>query len=454
MEALNRFFKITENKSTVGTEIIAGVTTFAAMSYIIFLQPDILSGKFMPVRTGMQPEALFTATCLVAAFGSILMGMLANYPVALAPGMGENFFFVTIVTVSLAGITGLAPGSPELWQTGLSIVFISGIIFTILSFLNIRQFLMKAVSGSMRNAILVGIGLFIAQLGLVNGGIVQVSHGHFDLSANIISYGSLVFVVGLVAAAVFEYRRVKGGLLLGIVAAMLTALITGQTQFAGIYSAPPSAMPVLCKFNFSLVWAHFFKIMPLIIIFAYMDIFDTLGCLLGLAGQAGIMKDNGELPRAKRAFASDAIGTVGGSMFGNSTVTAYLESGAGIESGGRTGLTAVVTGLCFLLALFFSPLVKTAAGLPQITAPALVIVGVIMMSAVKDIDWKDFSESLPAFLIIVGIPFTNSIADGMMLGFIIYPVLKLLCGKGRDTGFLSYFLSALMLLYLILVKAG
>jgi adenine/guanine/hypoxanthine permease len=454
MRALDKYFKIGENKSSISTEAIAGLTTFAAMSYIIFLQPAILSGAASNVKTGMSAEALFTATCLVAAFGSILMGLLANYPVALAPGMGENFFFVTIVSVSLAGITGLAPGSPELWQGGLAIVFIAGVVFAILSFLNIRQLLMKAVSSSMRNAILVGLGLFIAQLGLMNGGIVKVAYGHFDLSPNIASYSSLVFALGLITAAVLEFRKIKGGLLIGIAVAMTVALLTGQTRFVGVFSTPPSVLPVFCKFNFALVWEHFFKVLPLIIIFIYMDVFDTLGCLLGLSEQAGICDENGYLPRPKRAFASDAIGTIGGSMFGNSTVTAYLESGAGIEAGGRTGLTAVVTGICFLLALFFSPLVKMAAGFPPITAPALVIVGVIMMGAVKDIDWKDMSEALPSFLIVVGIPFTTSVADGMMLGFIVYPFMKLLCGKGREIGFLSYFLAIIMLLYLILVKTG
>lgn len=452
MEALNNFFKINEHKSTIGTEILAGITTFAAMSYIIFLQPQILSGKLINASTGMSPEALFTATCIVAAFSSILMGILANYPVALAPGMGENFFFVTMVTVSLAGITGLAPGSPELWQAGLAIVFISGLIFAVLSFLNIRQLLMKAVSGSMRNAILVGIGLFIAQLGLVNGRIVNVSHGHFELSPDIHSYGALVFVIGLITAAVLEYRRVKGGLLIGIGAGLIAALITGQASFGGIFSMPPSVAPVVCKFNFSIILQHFLKVLPLIVIFVYMDVFDTLGCLLGLAGQAKMITPDGQLPRAKRAFASDAIGTIAGSMFGNSTVTTYLESGAGIEAGGRTGLTAVVTGICFILALFFSPLVSTAAGFPPITAPALVIVGVIMMSGVKSVEWDDLSEALPAFLVIVGIPFTGSIADGMMLGFIVYPLMKLLCGKAKDVDVVSYVIAILMLLYLLLVK--
>ena len=454
MQVLDKFFKVTESKSSFSTEIVAGLTTFAAMSYIIFLQPKVLSGTLSGTATGMPAEALFTATCLVAAFGSLLMGILANYPVALAPGMGENFFFVTIVTVALAGITGLAPGSPELWQAGLSIVFISGVVFAILSFLNIRQLLMKAVSGSMRNAILVGLGLFIAELGLMNGGIVTVAFGHFDLSPDIASVSSLVFMVGLIIAAVLEFRKIKGSLLIGIGAGLVVALATGKVQYSGLFSAPPSALPVFCKFNFTLIWKHFFQILPLMIIFLYMDVFDTLGCLLGLTEQAGICKPNGDLPRPKRAFASDATGTIFGSLFGNSTVTAYLESGAGIEAGGKTGLTAVVTGTCFLLALFFSPLVKMAAEFSPVTAPALVIVGVIMMGAVKDIDWKDMSEALPSFLIIVGIPFTSSVADGMMLGFIVYPLVKALCGKGKEIGFLSYFLSALMLLYLILVKAG
>ena len=452
LKILDRFFKISHHKSSIHTELIAGVTTFAAMAYIIFLQPAILSGGLVQIKTGMPVDAIFTATCLVAGLGSLLMGILANYPTALAPGMGENFFFVTIVTISLVKITGLAPGSPELWQAGLAIVFISGIIFAILSFLNIRQFLMKAISPSMRNAILVGIGLFIAELGLINGGIVKVAYGFFDLSENIVSPGTLVFLVGLITAAVLEFRKVKGALLIGIGCGLIVALITEKAKFTGIYSAPPSALPIFCKFNFSLIWEHLFKVLPLIVIFVYMDVFDTLGCLLGLSEQAGMNDKNGNPPNLKRAFASDAISTVGGSMLGNSTVTVYLESGAGIRSGGKTGLTAMVTGICFLLAMFFSPIVKTAAAFAPITAPALILVGVMMMNGVKEIDWNDISEAMPAFLVIVGIPFTNSIADGMMLGFIVYPFIKLFCGKGREIGYLSYFLSILMILYLIYVR--
>jgi len=449
---LDKIFKINKHKSNINTEIVAGCTTFAAMAYIILLQPAILSGSLSGVQTGMPADALFTATCLVAAFGSLLIGLLANYPAALAPGMGENFFFVTVITVTLAKITGLAPGSPELWQAGLAIVFISGVIFAILTFFNIRQILMKAVSSSMRNAILVGIGLFIAELGLINGGIVKVDHGYFDLSDNIISLGSLVFMVGLITAGVLVFRKVKGGLLIGIACGMIVALISGKIQFGGIYSAPPSAMPVFCKFNFLLIWDHLFKILPLIIIFVYMDVFDTMGCLLGLSKQAGMNDKDGNPPNLKHAFASDAISTMGGAMLGNSTVTVYLESATGIEAGGKTGLAAVVTGICFLLAMFFSPLVKTAAGFAPITAPALIIVGVMMMKAVKDIDWQDMSEALPAFLVIVGIPFTNSIADGMMLGFIVLPFMKFFCGKGREIGFVAYLLAVLMLVYLIFVR--
>ncbi|MFA6714705.1 MAG: NCS2 family permease [Victivallales bacterium] len=452
MKILDKFFKISERESNISTELIAGLTTFAAMAYIIFLQPAILSGNLGQIKTGMPEDALFTATCLVAAFGSLIMGLLANYPAALAPGMGENFFFVTIVTVSLVKITGLAPGSPELWHAGLAIVFISGIIFAILSFLNVRQFLVRAVSPSLRNAILVGIGLFIAELGLINGGIVKVAFGYFDLSKDIVSAGSLVFMVGLVTAAVLEFRKVKGALLIGIGCGLIVALLTEKAEFIGIYSAPPSALPIFCKFNFSLLLTYLFKVLPLIFIFVYMDVFDTLGCLLGLSEQAEMNDKNGEPPNLKRAFASDAISTMGGSMFGNSTVTIYLESSAGIKSGGKTGLTAVITGICFLLAMFFSPIVKTAAGFAPITAPALVLVGVVMMNGVRKIDWQDLSEALPAFLIIVGIPFTSSIADGMMLGFIVYPFIKLFCGKGGQIGFLSYFLSILMLIYLIFVR--
>jgi adenine/guanine/hypoxanthine permease len=455
MKTIRDFFKLKERNSSVKVEVLAGITTFMTMSYIIFLQPDILSGALTGQSTGMDHSALVAGVCIAAAFGSILMGLWANYPIALAPGMGENFFFVGVISSCVA--LGVAP--PETaWQTALGVVFLSGAIFLILSFLNVRELLMDAISPSMKYAMASGIGLFIALIGLKNGGLIHTVHGNYTLNtAELDSSASLIFFTGLIVIAVFHVIKVRGSVFWGIIAAAAVAFFLGKIEFNGLIGKPPSIEPIFAKMDLTNVFTHFFKLLPFIIIFTFMDIFDTLGTLVGVASQSGLMKD-GKLPNAKRAFAADSVGTIFGVFCGQSTVTSYIESSTGVEYGGRTGLTAVSTGLCFIIAVFFTPLIgmigNYPGGINPITAPALVIVGAIMMQSVKKIDWDDFSEAVPAFLVLAGIPFTFSIADGLTLGFIAYPIIKLFGGKAKETGWLTYLIGATLLIYLLCVKTG
>jgi AGZA family xanthine/uracil permease-like MFS transporter len=455
MDSIKDFFKIRERQSSVRVEIFAGITTFMTMSYIIFLQPLILSGTLSGEATGMDSGALITGVCIAAAFGSILMGLLANYPIALAPGMGENFFFLTVIASCVS--LGISPRETA-WQTALGIVFISGVIFLIISFLNIREMLINAISPSMKYAMAGGIGLFIALIGLKNGGIIHTVHGNYILnSENLDSVTALIFFTGLTLTAAMHVFKVRGSVLWGILAGAAVAYLTGKIAFTGLIGKPPSIGPVFAQMDISNVFVHFLQLLPFILIFTFMDVFDTLGTLVGVAAQSGLMKD-GKLPNARRAFAADSIGTIFGVFCGQSTVTSYIESSTGVEYGGRTGLTAVSTGLCFIAAVFFTPFISVIGNYPgginPITAPALVIVGAIMMQSVREIKWDDFSEAVPAFLILIGIPFTFSIADGLTLGFIAYPVIKILSGRSRDTGWLTYLIGITLLLYLVFVKTG
>ena len=455
MKTIREFFKLKERKSSVRVEVLAGITTFMTMSYIIFVQPNILSGAFTGQHTGMDHDALVAGVCIAAAFGSILMGLWANYPIALAPGMGENFFFVGVISSCVA--LGVAP--PETaWQTALGIVFLSGAVFLVLSFMNVRELVMNSISPSMKHAMACGIGLFIALIGLKSGGVIHTVHGNYILNSdNFDSATALIFFTGLTVIAILHVVKIRGSVLWGILTAAAIAFFLGKIEFKGLVGPPPSIGPIFAKMDLTSVFSNFFKLLPFIIIFTFMDVFDTLGTLVGVASQSGLMKDN-KLPNAKRAFAADSIGTIFGVFCGQSTVTSYIESSTGVEYGGRTGLTAVTTGLCFIIAVFFTPFIAMIGNYPgginPITAPALVIVGAIMMKSVKKIDWDDFSEAVPAFLILAGIPFTFSIADGLTLGFIAYPVIKLFGGKAKETGWLTYLIGATLLLYLICVKTG
>jgi AGZA family xanthine/uracil permease-like MFS transporter len=499
---LDRLFRLKENGTTARTEMLAGLTTFLTMAYIIFLQPAILSGSLFGFETGMDFGAVMTATCLAAALGSILMGLWARYPIAQAPGMGENFFFVFTVLPAAGGLTAIQPGTE--WQVGLGVVFIAGVLFLILSLLGIQRTVLDTISSSMRNAIAVGIGIFIAFIGLQNAGLIKAHPDHcVVLNPQFTSPDLIVFFFGMAVTACLHARKIRGSLVLGILAATVLAVVlkislfpsdaASRPQPAGvsesaasessretegdeaaqadappksklekefeivgplqIMSLPPSVRgTTLLKMD--LVGALNFAMIPFILIFLFMDLFDTLGTMVGVSEQAGLVGKDGQLPRLREAMTSDAIGTVAGAVLGTSTVTSFIESTAGVEQGGRTGLTAVITGGLFLVALFFAPLVKMVGAYPPITAPALVVVGSMMMWNVTKIEWSDFTEALPAFLIVIGIPLTFSIADGLALGFVTYPVVKLLAGRGREVKWLMYLMALVLAVYFLVLRAG
>jgi AGZA family xanthine/uracil permease-like MFS transporter len=398
------------------------------------------------------------------------MALYARYPIAQAPGMGENFFFVFSAIPAAA-----SAGFVNSWQVALGTVFISGVLFLILSVIGLRELIFNSISPSLKNGIATGIGLFIAFIGLQNTGLILKDPGTaVKLNTHFGSPDLLVFFVGLLVTAVLQARKVRGSILWGMVAA--TALAAGlklilpqmpstitaapevrdsmlltRFQFAhAVVAAPPSLTPTLWKLD--LLHALSPKMLPFVFVFLFMLVFDAIGTLVGVCEQAGFMKEN-RLPRARQAMVSDAVGTVAGAALGTSTVTSFIESAAGVEQGGRTGLTGLVVASLFLLALLFTPLIAMVASYPPITAPALVMIGALMTQNVSKIDWTDFTESVPAFLTMIGIPLSYSIADGLALGFICYPLIKLFSGKFRGVSWLTWALALVLLAYFVLLRS-
>jgi adenine/guanine/hypoxanthine permease len=463
---LERIFHLAENRTTLRVEVLAGMTTFLTMAYIIFVQPAVLSGRMFGFETGMDFGAVTTATCLSAALATALMALYSRYPIAQAPGMGENFFFV-FSAIPAAAAAGFSPA----WQTALGAVFISGVLFLLLSLIGLRELIFNAVSPSMKHGIAAGIGVFIAFIGLQNTRLILKDPGTaVRLNAHFASPDLVVFFFGLLLTAVLHARKVRGSILWGIAGATTLAvalklalpsavgssadvansMLTKQFALAnGIVALPPSLAPTFCKLDLAQALSP--KMLPLIFVFLFMLVFDAIGTLIGVCEQAGFMRDN-RLPRARQAMLSDAVGTVTGAALGTSTVTSFIESAAGVEQGGRTGLTGAVVAGLFLLALFFSPLIAMIGSYPPITSPALVVVGAMMIQNVTRIEWTDASEAIPAFLTLIGIPLAYSIADGLALGFISYPVIKLFSGRGREVGWLSYVLGAVLLAYFVFVR--
>ncbi len=471
----SKLFNLQANGTTVRTELLAGVTTFLTMAYIVFLQPAVLSGALFGSDTGMDFGAVMVATCLAAALATAIMGLYARYPIAQAPGMGENFFFVFTVIPAAAGLAAVKDGATTAWQVALGVVFISGVAFLVLSLLRVRELIINALSPSLKNSIAVGIGLFIAFIGLQNAGVVIKDPGTaVKLNAHFASPDLLIFAFGLVVMSALHVRRVKGSILLGILAATVVSagahllltrgpvwltelgpfkesmLVTRFRMADAVIAPPPSLMPTLMKMDIRHALTG--TMIPFIVIFLFMDMFDTVGTLIGVSEQAGFIKEN-KLPRARQALLSDALGTVAGACMGTSTVTSFIESTAGVEQGGRTGLTALTTAFFFVLAIFFSPIVAMVGSYAPITAPALVLVGAMMIQNVRKIDWDDYSECIPAFLTMIGIPLTYSIADGLALGFISYPVIKLLGGRGKSISWLMYLLGAVLLVYFLAIRS-
>ncbi|TET76179.1 MAG: NCS2 family permease [Candidatus Cloacimonadota bacterium] len=433
---IGRYFHFDEMGTTIRTEIIAGFTTFMAMAYIIFVQPAVLQ------VAGMDFDAVFVATCISSFVATLIMGVYANYPIALAPGMGENFFFVYTVVLTM-GLT---------WQAALGAVLISGIVFVILTFLRIREMIINAIPESLKHGIAGGIGLFIAFIGFVQAGIIIKSPGGIVSLGNLHSPPVLLAIIGIFIISILLALRIKGGILIGIITTALIGVFMGVVKFQGIASLPPTIAPTFFKLDL----VSTFKLggVTVILIFLFMDMFDTIGTLVGVGTATGFIKD-GKLPRANKALLADATGTIFGAVLGTSTVTSYIESTAGVSSGGRTGFASVVTSLLFLVSLFFAPIIRMIGGgfevsesvfLYPITAPALIIVGSMMMRTVVKINWEDPSEYIPAFLTLIGMPLTYSIADGLAFGFISYPIVKLISGKGKEVSWLCYLLTLLFIL--------
>ncbi|PIE53659.1 guanine permease [Candidatus Fermentibacteria bacterium] len=463
---LEKLFSLKEAGTTVRTEVTAGLAVFLTMSYIIFLQPAILSGAFSGTDTGMDYGSVLTATCIAAALATMIMALYARYPIAQAPGMGENFFFVFSVIPAAAGLAKVQSGQSEAWQIALGAVFISGVLFLLLSVLGVRKKLMDSISPSMKCGIAVGIGLFIALLGLQYAGLVSsVPGAALTMNTDFNSPDIWVFFFGLVLTVALMARKVPGAIFWGILgAAAFTLLLHGvlsRDSYSGariftafhpaekVVSAPPAVSPTF--FRMDVAGALNLTMLPFIVVLLVMDVFDTMGTLVGVGTRAGFIKNN-EMPRLERAMLSDAVGTVAGAVLGTSTVTSFIESTVGVEEGGRTGLTAVTVALLFLCALFFAPVFAMVGSYPPITAPALVVVGAMMLQNVRELKWNDPSETIPAFLVMAGIPFTCSIGDGLALGFIGYPAIKLASGKGKEAGWFSYLMAILLTVYFVLVR--
>lgn len=431
---LEKYFKLKEHGTDVKTEMLAGLTTFVTMGYIIFVNPTFLAAA------GIDHGAAITATIIASAFATLVMGLYANFPIALAPGMGVNAFFAYGIVLGM--------GIP--WQTALGAVFISGVIFLILTITKARQAIIRAVPQSLRSAIAVGIGLFIALIGFKNAGIVEANPDTLVQIGDLTNPAVMVALFGLVFTGLLVTKKIKGSFLIGIlvttVIAMIfkvdTALPTGLGDFIG---SPPSIGPTFGQLDIGAALG--IGLITVVFSLTFVDLFDTLGTFMGVTRKAGLMDKDGNVPGMDRALTADSVGTMAGAVVGTSTTTSYIESAAGIEEGGRTGLTAVTTGILFLLALFFAPLVGLVPGVA--TAPVLILVGIFMMSDVVNIKFDDFTESFPAFLTFILMPFTFSIANGIAVGFTAYAIIKTITGKSKDVGIVMYVLMVLFIVQFV-----
>ncbi len=409
---LERYFALSAHGTDVRTEVIAGATTFLTMAYIIFVNPDILSAA------GMPKEAVFVATCLAAALGSAIMGLYANYPIALAPGMGLNAYFAFAVVGGM-GFT---------WQQALGAVFISGVLFILVSLFRLREWIVNAIPRSLKFAISAGIGLFLAIIGLKNAGLIAAHPATFVTLGDIHQPGALLAVAGFLLIVALEQRKVPGAIIIGILAVTIASALFGLTSINGIVAAPPSLAPTFMQMDIAGAFEK--GLLVVILTFFMVELFDASGTLVGVAHRAGLLDKDGKLPRLKKALLADSAAIVAGAGLGTSSTTAYIESAAGTAVGGRTGLTAVVVAILFLAALVFAPL---AGAVPAYaTAPALCYVAVLMARGLAEIEWDDLTETAPAVITAITMPFTFSIAHGIAFGFIAYTVLKLLSGKVRE----------------------
>jgi AGZA family xanthine/uracil permease-like MFS transporter len=433
---LERVFHLKENNTNVRTEILAGITTFMTMAYILIVNSGMLS------NTGMSAQAVMIATAVSSAIATLLMAFLANYPFALAPGMGLNAFFTFTVCFGM-GVE---------WPVALGMVFISGILFLLITVSGIRKAIVSAIPNSLKSAIAAGIGLFIAFIGLQGAGIIVNNDSTLVSLGNLGEPATLLALIGLVITAGLMALRVKGAILIGILATGIIGIPMGVVpKPTGIVGLPTfdTWAPVLFKLDI----AGAFKLSFAATIFAFLfvDMFDTMGTLIGVAKQADFLDKDGNLPKTQQAMLADAIGTVVGAVAGTSTVTTYVESASGVAQGGRTGLTSFTVAILFLLSMFFYPLITSVAGISSITAPALIIVGALMIKSIVGVAWDDMTDAIPAFIAVIAMPMTYSISHGIALSFIIYPILKFLGGKGKEVSIIMWILAVLFLLRYIFI---
>lgn len=424
---MEKFFSLKENGTDVRTEVMAGVTTFLTMVYILIVNPALLSSIGIPF------EQVFMATVISAVIGTLIMGLVAKYPIAIAPGMGLNAYFASVV-----GAQGLS------YQTVFGTVFIAGLLFLLISVTSLRKMIMDAIPNSLKYGITSGIGLFIAFIGLKNAGIVVPNESTMVTLGDLHQPGTVLALAGLFITLIFMARNIKGAIFIGMIVTAIIGYFIGLLNFDGVLSVPPT--PVFFDIDIAGVFTN--SLYSIVFAFLLVTIFDTTGTLIGVTEQAGLTKD-GKIPRAKKAFLGDAIATTVGSMFGTSPSTAYVESSTGVAAGGRTGLTATVVAILFAASIFFSPLISAISSVQAITAPVLIIVGCFMMEGLAKVNWEIFDEAFPAFAIILTMPLTSSISTGIAIGFITYPLMKVFSGKGKSVHPLIYIFGLIFLVQLI-----
>lgn len=429
---LNKLFGFDPTKSTIKTEILAGITIFLTMSYILAVNPSMFG-----LLDGMPEGAVFTSTALAAIIGCLAMAFWGKLPFGLAPGMGLNAFFVYSVCL----------GMGYSWQFALTAVLIEGIIFIVLTVTNVREAIVNAIPQSLRNAIGAGIGLFIAFIGLSSAGVVVADESTLIALGDITSGSALLALIGLIITGFMYAKNVPGAILLGILATMIIGIPMGVTEFQGIVSKPESIEPIFLQFEFENILS--LDMLAVVFTFLFIDMFDTVGTLVGVCTKANMVDEKGNIKRLKQAFLADSIATTAGAMFGTSTTTTYVESAAGVAQGGRSGLTAFAVACCFVVALFFSPLflsIPSAA-----TAPALIIVGLMMLEPIVKIPFNDFSEAIPAFVCLIAMPLTYSISNGILLGMITYVLMNMVCGNFKKITPAMYILATLFVLKYIFI---
>lgn len=428
---LNRFFELAERNTSASTEIKAGFTTFLTMAYIIFVNPTILADA------GMDYGAVFVATCIAAAIGCFVMGMLANLPLALAPGMGLNAFFTYGVVMTMG----------HSWQTALGAVFVSGVLFFLMSLFKVREWVINAIPDTLKLGIATGIGAFLAMIALKNANIIVDHPATLVTMGDLTEFVPMMSILGFFFIAALTARKVKGGVLIAILTVTVIGFLLGDVKYQGLYSTPPSLTPTLMQMDIAA--AMEISMLTVLFAFLFVDLFDTSGTLIAVTQKAGLTDQNGNVPSLGKALISDSTATLAGAALGTSNTTSYVESAAGVAEGGRTGLTAVVVGMLFLVATFFSPL----AGMVPVYATngALFYVAILMLDNLRKIDWSDITEAAPVAVVLLLTPLTFSIADGIMLAFITYTVVKMICGKTKDISLSLWVLTAVFLLKIVFI---